>query len=105
LLGSSRIYFSDLYHNSNLKNFSSQKIYAEGIIVDEPDVRETSQKLTVRIDRVFINGATTSPKEKILITAGLFPEYRYGDMISISTALKKPDKFTIFRKFTFCNAR
>jgi competence protein ComEC len=92
LLGSSRIYFSDLYHNSNLKNFSSQKIYAEGIIVDEPDVRETSQKLTVRIDRVFINGATTSPKEKILITAGLFPEYRYGDMISISTALKKPDK-------------
>ena len=68
LCGIVRINLSNLYQESQLTQFVGQKISAEGIIVNEPDVREHNTKLTVKLSNIFIGMATTSVKEKILIT-------------------------------------
>lgn len=51
-----------------------------GVVTEEPDVREKSQKLTV----------SNSEYGRILVTAKRYPEYRYGDKLEITGSLKKP---------------
>mgnify|MGYP001596760038 CR=1 FL=1 len=53
-----------------------------GIIVAEPDIRETNQKLTVKTEST-----------KILVTTGFDTEYRYGDEIKFTGPLKRPENF------------
>ena len=82
LLGIVRINFSNLYQYSRLDSFAGKKISAEGIIVVEPDMRETNTKLTIRLDKPL--------REKILVTTNLYPEFRYGDKVQMDLVLEKP---------------
>lgn len=58
----------------------------EGIIVADPDVRETSQRLTVEVTE---NGAST----KILVVAPRYPLYAYGDYVTVTGKLEYPKPF------------
>ncbi|MEI6843504.1 MAG: ComEC/Rec2 family competence protein [bacterium] len=89
-LGICRMYFSDLNQTSQLQKFAGQKINVEGIVVDEPDVRENNTKLTIKLSKVFSTGATTTVSEKILVTTQMYPEYKYGDKLSLSLVLQEP---------------
>lgn len=62
-----------------------------GIIVDEPDIRENNQKLTVKIDptSLKLRGAST----KVLVTTNFSTEYKYGDAINFEGQLQKPKNF------------
>jgi competence protein ComEC len=51
-----------------------------GVISDEPDVRDTSQKLNVKI------GSST-----ILVTTSRYPEYEYLDKINLTGKLEAPE--------------
>lgn len=62
-------------------NDLKQEITLAAVVVKEPEVRERSQKLTVRLK---------SRKEKILLTTNLYPEYRYDDELKITGFLKNP---------------
>lgn len=62
-----------------MQNYDGGKITLIGVVIDEPTVGEKSQKLTVKIE-----------EEKILITAGRYPEYRYGDKLQITGKLESP---------------
>src|SRR3989344_4307017 len=53
-----------------------------GIIVDEPDIRENNQKLTVE-----------TGEAKVLATTNFDEEYKYGDKINFSGKLEKPENF------------
>ena len=53
-----------------------------GIIVDEPDIRENNQKLTVE-----------TGEAKVLVTTNFSEEYKYGDKINFSGKLAKPENF------------
>jgi competence protein ComEC len=55
------------------------KITAEGIIIAEPDVRDTFQKIKVKV-----NGST------VLVTTKRYPEYNYLDKINLSGKLETP---------------
>ena len=57
-----------------------------GIIVDDPDIRENSQKLVVEED---ISGMVT----KYLISTNLNEYYNYGDKVSFSGKIMKPENF------------
>src|SRR5258708_31867951 len=59
----------------------------EGVITDEPDIRENSQKLTIEI----ISG---KEKTKILATVGLDQDFKYGDGVNLYGKLSKPENFT-----------
>src|SRR3989344_6854720 len=63
-----------------------EKISFSGEIVDEPDIRENSQKLTVET-------GTRKEKTKILITVSFGENFKYGDEINVSGKLEKPKNF------------
>ncbi len=87
-LGLGRMYFSDLNQESKLSQYVGQKVSAEGIIVGEPDVRESNTKLTVKLSKV--NDKLVS--EKILVTASIYPEYKYGDKVLLENLKLTPPK-------------
>lgn len=65
------------------------EVVLEGVVVDEPDERETNTKLTVLIQR--IEGERV--EEKILITTDRYPKYRYGDAVRVTGVIDKPEAF------------
>lgn len=93
ILGLSRIYFSEVYKQSELTPFSGKEIKAEGLVIDEADVREGSTRLTVRLSSVFDGLATTTVNEKIIAVVSIYPEYKYGDKLSLSLNLEKVESF------------
>ncbi|KKR19402.1 MAG: internalization-related competence protein ComEC/Rec2 protein [Parcubacteria group bacterium GW2011_GWF1_39_37] len=92
VFGVGRMYVSDLYTESELSRFANQKIWAEGIIVSEPDVRENNTKLTIGLRSIFVGTTTVAVREKIVVTVPIHPEFRYGDKVKISATLKEPTK-------------
>lgn len=67
--------------NSKIKNFIGQNIILLGLVDKEPKIKEKITQLEVKIDG----------SEKILVTTGKYPEYKYGDRIEISGKLENPD--------------
>ena len=63
-----------------------QKAIFSGKIIDEPNVAETNQKLIVEIQ----NRKDTT---KVLITASLDGNFKYGDQINFEGKLEKPENF------------
>ncbi len=61
----------------NELNNSNREVVLTGVISNEPDIREKSIKLRVKT---------------VLITAGRFPEYKYGDKLEIVGLLKTPSE-------------
>jgi|SRR3989338_4628133 len=72
--------------------YVNQPVNFSGVIIDEPDVRINQTKLTVSTQQV--NGRAVSGK--VLLTAGLYPEYQYGDLISVNCRLTRPESFDDF---------
>ncbi len=64
----------------------NQKVSFSGEIVDEPSIGENNQKFTVEIQ----NG---KDKTKILTTADINIDLKYGDRINLIGTLGKPDNF------------
>ena len=62
-------------------NGGPENIILTGVILGEPDVRDTSQKL-----KVDINGSA------VLVTTSRYPEYQYLDKIKITGKLKTPSE-------------
>lgn len=99
LVGIARISISDLYKNSTLDSFSNKKVVVEGIVVSEPDVRETNTKLTIEVQKIsleesLLTSEVLATKEKILVTAPVYPEYSYGDRVKVKLKLEEPKNFS-----------
>ena len=64
-------------------------VVAEGELVDEPDERENTVHLVIRLD--------TADGEKVagkaLVFTERYPEFQYGDRVRIIGALEKPESF------------
>ncbi len=77
--------------NDELRKFNDypQALTLSGVIIKEPDVRENNVKLTLEVKNINLKG-------KILITAGKYPEYEYGDRLKITGKLKTPEEFPDF---------
>ena len=58
----------------------------EGVIADEPDVRESSTRLLLHV-------TSEKTKARILLTVPHEPKYIYGDRVSVLGTLKRPKRF------------
>lgn len=85
-LGILRFNLADNVNHNIFEKSLGEKISIESKIIDEPDQRENSQKLTIEVRAE--NGDT-----KILATAGLGEEFKYGDEINLSGKIEKPQNF------------
>ena len=68
--------------------FNGQFREFRGMVVGEPDVRIDHVKLTVE--------TVEGPSGRVLVSVGLYPEYKYGDLIFVSCKLKSPEPFEDF---------
>lgn len=75
----------------------------QGEIMDEPDVRQTNQLLTVEISQGWTSGAPgVQPfSTKVLVSTDLSQSFKYGDAINFTGKLKKPDNFLTDEGKTF----
>lgn len=71
-----------------------KNIAFEGVIKEEVDRRENNQRLVVGFDDV-----------RILVSADLYPEFFYGDRVSVSGRLSKPKNFKtdVGKEFNYIN--
>ncbi|MEK7574883.1 MAG: ComEC/Rec2 family competence protein [Patescibacteria group bacterium] len=93
-LGMLRFDLSELHKNDSiLDSHLDRRTTVIGTVVDEPDERESSVRLTVKLDSLVDNGAPTSVSAKTLVVADLYPKFKYGDRLEIMGLLDKPKNF------------
>src|SRR3989338_1166482 len=89
-LGMARFDLSDLHRESDMLDQKvGTSIRAEGIVIDEPDKRETNTNYTVLLEHV----SKEPVSEKVRVVAESYPAFSYGDRIHISGELQKPKGF------------
>ncbi len=68
--------------NNNLKKQNGQgEVVFQGVISAEPDIRDSYQKLKVKIE-----------DSTVLVTIGRYPEYNYLDQIELTGKLEEPSE-------------
>src|SRR3989344_325325 len=89
-LGTLRLDVAELNQgNPLLDERIGSKIIAEGIIVDEPDKRESITQLTVLFDQV----GGKKINDGVLVRTERFPEFHYGDRVRVEGKLEPPQRF------------
>ena len=81
------------------ESYVGQEVILSGEIIDEPNVAENNQKLTVKV--LAPQGLALEPlkarpfpaKTEILISTNLDENYKYGDGINFEGILKRPKNF------------
>jgi competence protein ComEC len=82
-LGMLRVEIAPTREDSILKSSLGEMVTLEGVISEEPDVRENSVHLVMEIER----------SEKILLIMRRYPEFAYGDRVRVSGKLMEPKNF------------
>lgn len=79
----------DKAHNNELARLSQNNAAGtfSAIVADDPVFGAAGQQITVQ---------PQGTRGKILVTAGLYPEYQYGDLLRISGTLQAPESFNGF---------
>ena len=82
--------------NDELRKLNNleQNITLIGVVSTEPDLREKSQKLIIKIK--LAEGSPLEAEDKVLVTTGRYPEYKYGDKLKIIGKLEAPPVFEEF---------
>jgi competence protein ComEC len=79
-------FFLDKTGPEIFENNVGQKVLFKGEIIDEPDIREKNQKLTLEVK-------AGNEETKILVTTSLDQDFKYGDEVSVKGILEKPENF------------
>ncbi len=108
ILGALRLEFSkpNFENPKYLAHYNGQEVTVEGFIVQEPDIRLDHQKLTISVK--YLNTQNKSEnhesfyekskeaKGRLLIKTGLYPEYKYGDLLRIFCQIQEPEPIENF---------
>ena len=81
-LGILRYEIKEVSTVSALQNQIGEKVNLTGLVIDEPAVKDKTTQLTVQVG-----------SEKVLVSTGLFPEFKYGDMVQVEGKLEQPENF------------
>lgn len=93
-LGMLRFDFADRQApQTALAQFLGKPAVLEGVLIDEPDERESVTRLIFRVDNVVSAGARIPVLTKALLTVPPEPEFFYGDRLSVFGIVNKPRDF------------
>lgn len=94
-LGALRYEISDSNSLSKLlENSIGKEVTLVAIISDEPKRNESGTTLAVDLKNLISDGSSTPVYGKALINTGLYPEFQYGDKVSVYGKLEKPKNFS-----------
>ena len=65
-----------------------------GVVDDEPDVREGKTHLTVALRSIMRASSSLPVFGRVLLIVERYPEYHYGDVLSLNGKLTEPKPFT-----------
>ncbi|MGH7249389.1 MAG: ComEC/Rec2 family competence protein [Minisyncoccia bacterium] len=86
VVGVLRFQIADVPPPSVFESKVGQKSTFLGEVIDEPNIKENNQQLTVEVKE-------ENEKTEFLISTGLEDDYKYGDEISFEGVPKKPENF------------
>ena len=66
------------------------------LVSDEPDVRGRTQRVQLSVREVLEDGRWTPTTGGVLLRAGRYPQYEYGDVLELSGELETPPSFPDF---------
>lgn len=69
--------------DNNLETLLGEKVNIQGVISDEPAVKDQTVQLIINDDS----------DNKILVSTSLFPVFKYGDLIKVEGKLERPENF------------
>lgn len=76
---------------------SGQTVELTGVVAEEVDRRLDGQKLTLNVTRVTEGKTSVAVSAKTLISASLYPEYRYNERLTVRCLLSQPGVINGFR--------
>lgn len=76
--------------------YNNSRATFQGVVINEPDTRINQTKLIVEVRQVMLKNQPLKVKGKVLVSVSLYPEYQYGDLLSINCQLKAPEKIESF---------
>ncbi len=81
-----------------LTNFNDTDINLElwGYINDEPQRLIDKQRLILQVKEIRVPDYAVLTDEKVLITVNLYPEFQYGDFVSVEGKFQSPKNFDDF---------
>lgn len=79
-------------NQNHIAFYINKKLKINGVVLAEIEQRMNSQKII--INHINYNGKKINGK--LLITAPLYPEYKYGDQLELIAKIKKPEVFDGF---------
>lgn len=68
----------------------------QGMLKEEPDVRDRYCLLTISTSEIAIEGEKKEVSGEVLIRVSRYPEYHYGDVIKVTGELETPSTFEDF---------
>ena len=68
----------------------------EGVVSDEPDVRDTYTNLRVAVSGIEVDGQEREVRGAVLVRAPRYPRYDYGDELEIAGLLETPPELEDF---------
>lgn len=92
--GTVRYSVADLRHGDpSLEAAVGHTVTVDGMVSDEPDVRDTHTNIIVDIKDVKDARGTHVASSRVRISVPSYPHYAYGDVVAITGTLVKPQNF------------
>ena len=69
------------------------KVILKAVVSVEPAEKQSGAALTVDVKDLITEGSITPVSGRVLVNTSLYPQFHYGDMVSILGVLAKPENF------------
>ena len=79
----------------SLDVFDGKQVSAEGVVDEEPDVRDGKTKLTVLLQSLLSRGEKVEVQNIIIVSVPNYPEFAYGDTVIIEGKIQKPKNWPV----------
>lgn len=91
--GVARMDAATLSGNPELTAHLGQKVVLEGVVFDEPDMRENGAHVSLEAKNLIVLGVATPVNAKILVFAPPHSDISYGDSLRATGELRLPESF------------
>ena len=74
----------------------NETVEIQGMVVEEPDIRDRSCLLAFSANEIIVNGEKKEVSGTALIQVPRYPAYHYGDVLNVTGKLETPEPFDNF---------
>ena len=84
------------FDQAKIQHYYGEQVTWQGVVIAEPEKKQDKIRYTVQAKQIVAPEARVI-SGKALVSAGLFPEFEYGDLIEVSCKIVKPEPIEDFK--------